>query len=153
MQGRQAVLIGAALVAVAAGAAAFARAEGDRFAWFAEAQATFEGQCNVCHPLERALSKSFDREKWVTTIERMHDNGAEVDGQQRRQVVDFLFTKNVFEAKCSVCHGTDRPLGKSKSGAEWLATVQRMAGKKPGHLAEPEIADIAAYLAAVRPAP
>ena len=77
----------------------------------------------------------------------MHDNGAEVSAAERAQVVAYLLTKNTFEAKCSACHGTDRPLGKSKSAADWLATVQRMSGKKPGHLTEAEVADIAAYLA------
>ena len=39
----------------------------------------------------------------------------------------------------------------SKSAADWLATVQRMSGKKPGHLERCEVADIAAYLALVTP--
>jgi len=150
--GGRGLVIVAAAGAVALAAVAGARAGGDRIAWFAEARATFEAQCNVCHPLERALSKTFDRPTWVATVERMHDNGAEVDSEQRRQVVDYLFTKNLFERKCSLCHGTDRPLGRSKSGAEWLATVKRMADRKPGHLTEAEVDDIAAYLAAVRPA-
>ena len=96
--------------------------------------------------LERPLSKTFDRAGWEKTVERMHDNGAEVNREERAQVVAYLLTKNTFEAKCSACHGTDRPLGKSKSAADWLATVQRMSGKKPGHLTEAEVADIAAYL-------
>lgn len=144
----QGVVLGVAL----AGVGVAARAEGERLAWFTEAKAVFEGQCNVCHPLERALSKTFDRETWAATVERMHSNGAEVDGQQRRQVVDYLFTKNLFEGKCSACHGVDRPLGKSKPPGDWLATVKRMGEKKPGHLSDAEIQDIAAYLAVVRPA-
>ena len=117
------------------------------------AKAIFERACGVCHGLERPLSKTFDKAGWVKTIERMHDNGAEVSGEERAQVVAFLLAKNTFEAKCSACHGTDRPLGKSKSAADWLSTVQRMSGKKPGHLAESEVADIAAYLAVTRPLP
>ena len=118
-----------------------------------KAKAVFERACGVCHGLERPLSKTFDKAGWVKTIERMHDNGAEVSGEERAQVVAFLLAKNTFEAKCSACHGTDRPLGKSKSAADWLATVQRMSGKKPGHLTEAEAADIAAYLGITRPLP
>ena len=125
----------------------------DPVAYLSRAKGVFEGACGVCHPLERSLSKTFDREGWVKTVERMHDNGAEVGGEERAQVVAFLLTKNTFEARCSACHGTERPLGKNKSAAEWLATVQRMAGKKPGHLTEAEAADIAAYLSIVRPGP
>jgi mono/diheme cytochrome c family protein len=118
-----------------------------------QAKAVFERACGVCHGLERPLSKTFDKAGWERTVERMHDNGAEVDAKERAMVVAYLLTKNTFEAKCSACHGTDRPLGKSKSAADWLATVKRMAGKKPAHLTDAEIADIAAYLAVSRPLP
>jgi len=121
--------------------------------YLTQAKAVFERACNVCHGLERPLSKTFDKAGWERTVERMHDNGAEVNAAERAQIVAFLLTKNTFEAKCSACHGTDRPLGKNKSAADWLATVTRMSGKKPGHLTDGEVADIAAYLSVVRPLP
>lgn len=121
--------------------------------YLAEAKAVFERACGVCHGIERPLSKTFDRAGWEKLVERMHDNGAEVTRVEKGQVVAYLLTKNVFEAKCSACHGTDRPLGKSKSAADWLATVQRMSGKRPEHLAEAEVTDIAAYLSITRPLP
>ena len=118
-----------------------------------KAKAVFERACGVCHGLERPLSKTFDKAGWEKTVERMHGNGAEVNAEERAQVVAYLLTKNTFEAKCSACHGTDRPLGKNKSAADWLSTVQRMSGKKPGHLTEAEVADVAAYLSITRPLP
>ena len=118
-----------------------------------KAKAVFERACGVCHPLERPLSKTFDKGGWEKTIERMHGNGAEVSAEERAQVVSYLLTKNTFEAKCSACHGTDRPLGKNKAAADWLSTVKRMSGKKPGHLTEPVVADIAAYLSITRRLP
>lgn len=117
----------------------------------AKAKAVLERACSVCHGLERPLSKTFDRPGWEKTVDRMRANGAAVSDEERGMVVTFLLTKNTFETKCSVCHGLDRPLGKSKSAADWLATVQRMSGKKPGHLTETEAAGIAAYLSLVRP--
>ena len=117
----------------------------------AKAKAVFERACSVCHGLERPLSKTYDQPKWEGTVERMRGNGAQVSDEERAMIVTFLLTKNTFEAKCSACHGIDRPLGKSKSAADWLATVQRMSGKKPGHLTEAEVADIAAYLSLARP--
>jgi len=119
--------------------------------YLASAKSLFERSCGVCHGLERPLSKTFDKAGWEKTVERMHDNGAEINKEERAQVVAYLVTKNTFEAKCSFCHPTDRPLGKSKSAADWLATAQRMSEKKPGHLTAAEIADIAAYLAITRP--
>lgn len=121
--------------------------------YLTEAKAVFEEACSVCHPLARPLSKTFDKAGWEKTVERMHDNGAEVGAGERARVVAYLLTKNTFEAKCSVCHGIDRPLGKNKMAADWLATVQRMSGKKPGHLTDAEAADIAAYLSITRPLP
>ena len=125
----------------------------DPVAQLTRAKAVFERACGVCHGLERPLSKTFDKAGWEKTVERMHANGAEVDAAERAQVVAYLLTKNTFEAKCSACHGTDRPLGKSKSRTDWTATVQRMGSKKPGHLSDAEAAAIAAYLSIVRPAP
>ena len=141
-----------ALVGIGATAGAQTAAP-DAVEHLTKAKAVFERACGVCHGLERPLSKTFDRAGWEKTVERMHDNGAEVSGEERAQVVAYLLTKNTFEAKCSACHGIDRPLGKSKSAADWKSTVQRMSGKKPGHLTEAEAADIAAYLSIVRPLP
>jgi mono/diheme cytochrome c family protein len=152
--GRMTIAAGGFLTIVGAVTAAGAQtAAPDPVGYLTKAKAVFERACGVCHGLERPLSKTFDKEGWEKTVERMHDNGAEVSGEERAQVVAYLLTKNTFEAKCSTCHGIDRPLGKSKSAADWLATVQRMSGKKPGHLTEAEAADIAAYLSITRPLP
>ena len=115
------------------------------------AKAVFEKTCSKCHGLDRPLGKSFDKAGWEALVDRMKRNGAAFSDAERAQIVSYLLTKNTFEAKCSACHGVDRPLGKSKSAADWLATVQRMSGKKPGHLTGEEVANIAAYLSLVRP--
>jgi mono/diheme cytochrome c family protein len=143
----------AALALAPAGIAIAQTGAPDPVAYLKAAKGVFERACNVCHGLERPLSKTFDKAGWERTVERMHDNGAEVDAKERAQVVAYLLAKNTFEAKCSACHGVDRPLGTSKSAADWLATVKRMGAKKPGHLGDVEAADIAAYLAVVRPLP
>jgi mono/diheme cytochrome c family protein len=143
----------AALALAPAGIAIAQTGAPDPVAYLKVAKGVFERACNVCHGLARPLSKTFDKAGWERTVERMHDNGAEIDAKERAMVVAYLLTKNTFEAKCSACHGTDRPLGKSKSAADWLATVKRMAGKKPGQLTDAEIVDIAAYLAVTKPLP
>jgi len=117
-----------------------------------KAKQVFEKSCGTCHGLERPLSKTNDKAGWEKTVERMHFNGAEVNAEERALVVSYLLAKNTFEARCSACHGIDRPLGKSKSAADWLKTVERMAAKKPGLLTAAETADVAAYLSLTRPA-
>ena len=116
-----------------------------------KAKVVFERACVTCHSVDKPLSKTFDKAGWEKTVERMRSNGAQVSAEEAAQVVAYLLTKNTFEAKCSACHGADRPLGKSKSAVDWQSTVQRMSAKKPGHLTEAEATDIAAYLSLVRP--
>ena len=41
--------------------------------------------------------------------------------------VDMEATKVTFEATCSKCHSTSRPLGKNKDQAGWENTVERMS--------------------------
>jgi len=44
--------------------------------------------------------------------------------------VTFVYSaedaKALFEKKCSVCHGSDRPKSKQKTAGEWQTTVMRM---------------------------
>ena len=112
----------------------------------------FEAGCKTCHGLDRPLSKVKTAAEWDVTVTRMIKNGAKVADEQKGQIVAYLAAKSTFDTKCAACHGTDRPLGKSKAAADWLATVQRMAGKKPGLLSDGEVAAVAAYLALERPA-
>lgn len=58
--------------------------------------------------------------------------------------------KAVFEAKCSLCHGISRPLGKNKTPAEWSETVTRMQKKVPDKISDADVTAIVAYLNAVQ---
>jgi hypothetical protein len=119
----------------------------------AQGRALLEKVCVVCHDDERIQQKKADLAGWRAVVRLMKANGAAIDDQQGELVVAFLAARSLFEAKCSACHGVDRPLGKNKAAADWRATVERMATKKPGHLTETEIGQIADYLTVVRPLP
>ena len=56
----------------------------------------------------------------------------------------------VFEAKCSLCHGIARPLGKNKTLVEWSETVTRMQKKVPDKISDADVKAIVAYLNAVQ---
>ena len=58
--------------------------------------------------------------------------------------------KAVFEAKCSLCHGISRPLGKKKTPAGWSDTVTRMQKKVPDKISDADVKAIIAYLNAVQ---
>lgn len=114
---------------------------------------SFEKVCSMCHGLDRPNAKTLDAAAWGALVDRMKKNGAPVTDENRGKILAWLTTKSTFDTKCSTCHGIDRPLEKTKSRADWTATVQRMAGKKAGLIGDADAAAIAAYLAIVRPAP
>jgi mono/diheme cytochrome c family protein len=152
MSKRIVIAITAACILAVALTAAAQQAAPDPAVAVQTGKATFETSCQKCHPLERPLSKVKTAEEWASTVERMIKNGAAVNNEQKGQILAYLAAKSTFDTKCSTCHGTDRPLGKSKAAADWLSTVQRMAAKKPGHLNDQEVAAVAAYLALERAA-
>ena len=58
--------------------------------------------------------------------------------------------KAVFEAKCSLCHGINRALGKNKTPMGWSKTVTRMQKKVPDKISDSDVKAIVAYLNAVQ---
>lgn len=53
----------------------------------------------------------------------------------------------LFEAKCSVCHPSDRPKGKKKTRDEWEKTVTRMIQTNGASITPAEAKVIVEYLA------
>ena len=53
----------------------------------------------------------------------------------------------LFFQACTQCHNAERALSKTKSAAEWLATVQRMSSKSGARIPAQDIRPIADYLA------
>jgi mono/diheme cytochrome c family protein len=56
--------------------------------------------------------------------------------------------KTAFTAKCGVCHGLDRPQGKTKDAAGWVTTVTTMIGKAPANFGAEDKESIVAFLTA-----
>lgn len=54
--------------------------------------------------------------------------------------------KSLFETKCSVCHGLDRPKSVVKSRDEWDKTVMRMKAKPGASITDEEAKAIVDYL-------
>ncbi|SFM78347.1 photosystem P840 reaction-center cytochrome c-551 [Thermodesulforhabdus norvegica] len=54
--------------------------------------------------------------------------------------------KALFETKCSVCHGLDRPKSLLKSREEWVETVTRMKAKPGASITDEEAEAIVDYL-------
>lgn len=58
--------------------------------------------------------------------------------------------KTLFEAKCSVCHGLDRSLGKTKDSDGWTATVKRMQQVNRCPITDAEAQEIIDHLVKIR---
>ena len=58
--------------------------------------------------------------------------------------------KGLFEKRCSLCHPTSRPLGKTKSSEEWEKTVMRMKGYAGDRISDQEAKIITGYLTEIR---
>jgi hypothetical protein len=56
----------------------------------------------------------------------------------------------IFEARCSTCHDTSRPLSKTKTADEWRQTVTRMQGYAGGKISDEDRETIIEYLAGIR---
>ena len=56
--------------------------------------------------------------------------------------------KALFEAKCSVCHGLDRPAAIKETKEGWAVIVKEMQGKKADWISDAEASKIVDYLAA-----
>ena len=115
---------------------------------FIEGKEAFEENCIDCHTLEEPLKKIANREEWDITLTKMANTGAVLSKKNRRQVLEYLIAKSTFQQKCNVCHGLERPLEKNKEFQAWVATVRRMAAKKPEHLTEEDIQAVSGFLTA-----
>ena len=58
--------------------------------------------------------------------------------------------ETVFEARCSTCHATSRPLGENKTADEWRETVTRMQQHAAGQISDEERETIIQYLSEIR---
>ena len=69
------------------------------------------------------------------------------------QEVDMDAAKVTFEATCSKCHATSRPLGKKKDQKGWESTVERMSSyhkrQKGGPISDEDQKAIVQYLLSV----
>jgi mono/diheme cytochrome c family protein len=55
--------------------------------------------------------------------------------------------KALFEAKCSVCHGLDRPTALKETKEKWASIVKEMQAKKADWISDAEASKIVDYLA------
>jgi cytochrome c-type biogenesis protein CcmH/NrfF len=55
-----------------------------------DGKALTEERCTKCHDLKRVESAKKTREEWKATVERMVNQGAELDEAEQQAVIDYL---------------------------------------------------------------
>jgi len=87
-------------------------------------KATFQTSCGSCHSLKDALTVTMSKAEWTSTVKRMITQGAELDGQERNNVINYLSARSTFSNFCSTCHD----LGKVVDDKErnWNLTIDQM---------------------------
>jgi mono/diheme cytochrome c family protein len=56
--------------------------------------------------------------------------------------------KTLFESKCGVCHGLDRPTALKETKEKWASIVKEMQGKKSDWISDADASKIVEYLSA-----
>lgn len=56
--------------------------------------------------------------------------------------------KTLFNTKCSVCHGLDRPTARKETKEKWASIVKEMQGKKADWISDADASKVVDYLAA-----
>jgi cytochrome c5 len=83
-------------------------------------------------------------------IDSAHASGTE---KMAEVPVDMEAAKATFENTCSICHSTNRPLGKKKDQKGWESTVERMSSyhkrQKGTVIPEEDVKAIVQYLLSV----
>ena len=116
----------------------------------ADGRAAFARICGSCHGLDKPEKKDMDRPAWEALITDMQAKGAQMSTGERELILDYLGIRNVFLAKCTTCHTSERILDRSQPFSGWEKTVERMRGMGPGLMTEEEARSIIAYLTAIR---
>jgi hypothetical protein len=53
-------------------------------------KALVESKCSVCHPITNITGSKKDAGGWEGTVTRMINNGAQLNAEQKTQVIEYL---------------------------------------------------------------
>lgn len=123
-------------------------------------------KCSKCHTLKRVFITQRSGDEWRSTVQKMQDkNPAWIKPEDVEQIIkeiktfwpdriqaltaekkEFEDVRFLFVDRCAFCHSLNRVLIKSKTGQEWLETVENMRSQAPDYISEEDAARIAHYL-------
>ena len=86
------------------------------------------------------------RIQWDALILEMAKKGAEMSGEDKALVLEYLTAKSTFSSKCTICHTIERVTDRKRMLFEWQEVVQKMAEKNPELMTGEEADLISAYL-------
>ena len=129
--------------------AAVAGAEDSLVDRLGRGQKMFESTCSACHEIDKPLSKDMGRTEWEALLVQMTGRGADISGEDKALIVDYLTARFAFSSKCTVCHTREQVYDREQTLADWEKTVAEMARKQPDLISDAEARVIIAYLTLV----
>ena len=110
-----------------------------------------QNSCTACHGLDDVVSSHMDKNGWLSLVESMISNGAQLEDKDKPVLVDYLVKnfgpqggqqaaaggsggggepgKMILENACTACHDLDLVMEMKLSKPEWDDLVKSMISK------------------------
>jgi len=105
----------------------------------------FLKKCSKCHSPERALRVHGDWMIWEKTILEMKSKyGSDITANDAKKLIKYHVERQkeeqeIFKKDCTLCHPSERSLGKQYTRSEWCKIIRRMQNKAPDIICDEEI--------------
>ncbi len=92
----------------------------------AQGKKAFESKCGRCHSLTKALTGIQTKPEWKKTVKKMVAYGAGLNRKERKNVVQYLSTRSLFDRSCSLCHELSQVVTDDSATRNWQKTIEEM---------------------------
>lgn len=89
-------------------------------------KAVFEAKCGRCHSLTKGLTVIQTRSEWKKTVKKMVAYGADLKRKERKNVVQYLSARSLFDRSCSLCHELGQVVTDDSATRNWEKTIGEM---------------------------
>ena len=111
--------------------------------------------CTSCHEIRAIEIQAFDSDGWIATLNRMIDNGAEIETIDQLILLDYLVRnhgpvpegagKELLLNRCTICHNLSRVRAHRGTRVLWEDALQAMRNEG-AFLTDSEYAIMVDYL-------
>ena len=121
--------------------------------WKAPYAGIFHAKCGTCHRAVRPLGYVKSPSSWVQTLERMiRKDPGWISPEEGKKIHAYLVErrsyqgKDLYRAKCLICHLGDRLMGKHEAPVSWYGLLGRMHRENPFFLTIDDVTQLNAFI-------